>query len=101
MPNPRVARYTSWAVRIERAEARGRFTSRDKDYACDWPHCAIGERHGHVPHIPDGEELTFGLLFTDAVIHDDIAKAKSIYAEILALPPIDTTFVDSQRQSAS
>ena len=77
----------SWAIRLERAEKRGRFFMVDKDLANEWPTCAIGEKHGGK--FSTGRNMTevrLGNEFWHAVDRDDIAEAKRIYQEIVALP---------------
>ena len=82
----------SWAVRLERAEKRGRFTETDGKYAIDWSSCAIGERHDWEKNFkPSKQDFTrresdLGLAFESAVHHQDIPRAQRLYAEIMALP---------------
>lgn len=87
----------SWAVRIERAEKRGKFNQQDKDLARGWTFCAVGERHGFIPEDDwwnwgrksetEQQEITLGNAFADAVCEaNNIPEAKRIYTEIQALP---------------
>ena len=85
-----MAKRKSWALRIEAAEKRGRFTEQDKDKAQSWNTCAVGERHGW----PSGliftelrrEEINLGGHFLHVVVRDDFAEAKRLYLAIQALP---------------
>ena len=84
----------SWAVRLERAEKRGRFTDKDVELAF-WSFitCAIGERHNWKLQRKDDwdwditeQEFKLGGDFGYAVNEQDIPDAKRIYQEIMALP---------------
>ena len=87
-----MAKRLSWATRLERAEKRGRFNAYEMDLAFrSWHTCAIGEKHGwhvdweNISDIPP-LELSLGTQFSQAVQRQDIAEAKRIYSEIVALP---------------
>ncbi len=96
-----MAKRLSWAVRIERAEKRGKFTEFEHDLANkDWRTCAVGEKHNWPSSLSWGgpdyvgvsdpalstSEYGLGTAFGNAVCDDDIPEAKRLYAEIMALP---------------
>jgi len=83
-----MAKRLSWAVRIERAKEKGRFSSKDKWLAHHngWGTCAIGEKRGWVDAVPPEPEQTLGIAFGEAVWNNRIWEAESIYAQIQALP---------------
>ncbi len=84
----------SWAVRLERAEKRGKFTEQEVSYAGSWLSCAVGERHGYprkpgyqyITEFRDSPEYRLGLEFDTAVYDQDIPEAKRIYQLIQELP---------------
>jgi hypothetical protein len=87
--------HVSWAVLLERAEKRGHFTGRERDWACQWTSCAIGEKHGfprkeeYVDDIPWErweKEQDLGIEFMYAVRSDHLGDARRIFNEIQALP---------------
>lgn len=88
-----MTRRLSWAVRLERAEKRGKFTEFEVGQAMNYLTCAIGERHS-FPRIDEDrfqsiltkQELDLGYLFYYMLFKDNIPEAKRIYAEIQALP---------------
>lgn len=86
-----MSKRTSWAVRIERAEKRGKFLTRELVWAADWTSCAVGEKHQfprkdtYSYKLPSDEEK-LGVEFMYAVQSQDISEAKRVYAEIQALP---------------
>ena len=81
----------SWLTRIERAEKRGKFLPIELGLASMWRTCAIGEQHGYpwACALTDDEER-LGVAFCRAVETDDLTKARTIYEEIKALPPVTT-----------
>ena len=81
-----MAERLSWATRLERAEKRGRFFDTEKDLADRWTTCAIGERNDWTWAHRTHEETNLGVQFRDAIVTDNIAEAKLIYQEIVALP---------------
>lgn len=80
----------SWAIRIERAEKRGKFTEQEHNWSTEWMTCAVGEKHNfprtddYVEHVDD-TEIDLGVLFMRKVLDNNIPEAKRIYAEIQAL----------------
>lgn len=84
----------SWAVRLERAEKRGKFTQQEIDLAGDWTKCAVGERHNFPKESAYADDFLYestqegrlGIEFMYAVQNGNIPKAKRIYAGIQALP---------------
>ncbi len=79
----------SWAVRLEQAEKRGKFTQKDKELAGNFMTCAVAERHSYPKNWYDktDEEYGLGLDFTSAVSEGgDIPEAKRIYQLIQELP---------------
>jgi len=83
-----MAKQLSWAVRIERAEKRGRFTAEEISLARDsWRTCAVGEKHGWLWDYERSEdEWTLGDKFGLAVAEQDFTEARQLYEEIMALP---------------
>ena len=83
----------SWAVRLERAEKRGKFTDFEIQRAGEYLTCAIGERHSFPQGDEDEfhstltkEETELGYEFYYMMTKQNIPEAKRIYAEIQALP---------------
>ncbi len=86
-----MAKRLSWAVRLERAEKRGRFTGQEHEWADTWNTCAVGEFNGwpssrRLPKDTSPELEQLGFLFMYAVNADDVEKAASIYQQIQELP---------------
>ena len=86
-----MAKRLSWAVMLERAGKRGKFTQIERDYASSWMTCAVSERHHwsidveHMDEWYETREYEAGIEFLRAVNDDDIPAAKRLYAEIMAL----------------
>ena len=85
-----MAKRLSWAVRLERAKARGKFTQAERDYANSWMTCAVGEKHHWSTTYKtdkwyETREYKAGMEFLSAVKADNIPEAKRLYAEIMAL----------------
>ena len=79
----------SWETRITRAEKRGKFLRIDLGLASMWLTCAIGEQRGYKrPCDLTDDEDRLGVAFCRAVETDDLTKARTIYEEIKALPPV-------------
>lgn len=84
----------SWAIRIEQAEKRGRFTTVDIRLAESFLTCAIGERHnGRFPTLdayqsnhPLNREYILGMHFFTEVKNQSLTEARRLYEEIQALP---------------
>jgi len=79
----------SWAVRLERAEKRGKFLAKDYELASSFLTCAVGEKtHGKFHVINDIYKPAYrlGMEFYAKVKDQDIPEAKRIYQLIQELP---------------
>lgn len=94
-----MAKRKSWALRIDAAEKRGRFTKQEVKWARDnWCTCAVGEHRGFPALMnwdwgpdwgPDGSEegeYKMGYAFGYAVMANNFAEARRLYEAIMALP---------------
>lgn len=82
----------SWAERLERAKARGKFTPDDVRRADHWSSCAVGERHGWQWTTNSQRlyaETRLGVGFGIAVANQRIKSAAFIYDLIQKLPPVE------------
>ena len=70
----------TWHDRINEAENRERFSSKDKALALSWKTCAVGELHPKAKFTEKLEDL--GCKFFIAVYNDRIKIAKETYAQI-------------------
>ena len=89
-----MAKRKSWALRIDAAEKRGKFTRFEITLAKDnWATCAVGERRG-FPAVADWDrfgyygtpECKLGVEFGVAVTANNIPEARRLYEAIMALP---------------
>lgn len=78
----------TWEKRIDKAEERGYFTTKDNEDAGSWMSCAVGEgtkRHNMNPFylIAFDEQISkAGIDFTNAVDKDDFDRARKDLARI-------------------
>ena len=76
----------TWRKRIDDAEARGYFTSREKVLAASWGMCAVGEaidRYNIAVTYPvDSVLLMLGVDFLDVVSCSDFDSCRQILTQI-------------------